>query len=497
MGLARGGSSPSARTTMPGKETPAGRRPIAALDLENQDKKMQVNETLAEGLKRELTVTIPATDLDSRLSEKLHELKSRIKLNGFRPGKVPLSHLRNLYGKSAMAEVVETVVSESSRQALTDRDEKAALLPEIVMTEDEDEAGRILDGDADLVFTMAYEVLPQFEIADFKGIKIERQVVDVTEDEIGERLNQIGEGNRAYETVTRKAKDGDRITMSYAGQIDGEPFEGGADQDAQITIGSGQFIPGFEDGLKGLKAGDEKTIQVTFPDDYQAAHLAGKAAEFLVEVKDVAEPSEIVFDDEFATRLGLESMDNLRETISGQIESEYGMATRQKVKRQILDALDEKHKFDLPEQLVAQEFDNIWKQITHDIEQHGKSFEDEGTTEEKARAEYQAIAERRVRLGLVLSRVGEQAEIEVSEEELQRSLYAHVRQFPGQEQQVLEYYKNNPTAIQELRAPIFEDKTIDYIMEFADVTDKTVTKEELLADEEEDDHAGHDHDHDH
>ncbi len=456
---------------------------------------MQVNETLAEGLKRELTVTIPATELGSRLSEKLEDMKRRIRLNGFRPGKVPISHLRNLYGKSAMAEIVEATVSETSRKALTDRDEKAALQPEIAMTEDEAEANEILDGKADLVFTMAYEVLPEFEIADFKGITIERPVVDVTDEEIDERLNQIGEANRAYESVPRKAKDGDRITMSYAGQIDGEPFEGGADQNAQITIGSGQFIPGFEDGLKGVKAGEEKTIEVTFPDEYQAAHLAGKAAEFLVEIKDVAEPGEIAFDDEFAKRLGLDSMDKLRETIKGQIENEYGIATRQKIKRQILDALDEKHSFDLPEKLVSQEFDNIWRQIAHDIEQHGKSFEDEGTTEEKARAEYQTIAERRVRLGLVLSRVGEEAEVEVSEEELQRSLYAHVRQFPGQEQQVLDYYKNNPTAIQELRAPIFEDKTIDYIMEFADVTDKTVTKEELLADEDEDDHEGHDHDH--
>lgn len=456
---------------------------------------MQISETLAEGLKRELTVTVPATELDNRLSEKLEELKSRIRLKGFRPGKVPISHLRNIYGKSAMAEIVETMVTESSHQALTDRDEKAAMQPEIAMTEDEDEAAEILKGKADLVFTMAYEVLPQFEIADFKGIVVERQIVDVSDKDIVERLNQIGEANRAYESVPRKAKDGDRITMSYAGQIDGEPFEGGADQDAQITIGSGQFIPGFEEGLKGVKAGDEKTIDVKFPDDYQAAHLAGKAAEFLVEIKDVAEPSEITFDDEFAKRLGLETMDKLRETIKGQIESEYGVATRQKFKRQILDSLDKKHGFDLPENLVSQEFDNIWRQVTHDIEHHGKSFEDEGTTEEKARAEYQAIAERRVRLGLVLSRVGEEAEVEVSEEELQRALYAHVRQFPGQEQQVLDYYKNNPTAIQELRAPIFEDKTIDYIMEFADVTDKTVSKEELLADEDDDDHAGHDHDH--
>ena len=454
---------------------------------------MQVNETLAEGLKRELTVTVPSTELDSRLSEKLQDMKNRIRLNGFRPGKVPVAHLRNLYGKSAMAEVVETMVSETSRQALTERGEKAATQPEIAITEDEAEANKILDGEADLVFTMAYEVLPEFEIADFKGITVERAIADVTDEEIDGRLNQIAEANRPYESVSRKAKDGDRITMSYAGQIDGEAFEGGADQDAQITIGSGQFIPGFEEGLTGTKAGEEKTIEVTFPDDYQAAHLAGKTAEFLVEIKDVAEPGEITFDDEFATRLGVESMDKLRETISGQIENEYGIATRQNVKRQILDALNEKYSFDLPENLVTQEFDNIWRQVTHDIEHHGKTFEDEGTSEEKARAEYQAISERRVRLGLVLARVGEEAKVEVSEEELQRAGYAHVRQFPGQEQQVLEHYKNNPTAVQELRAPIFEDKTIDYILEFADVTDKTVTKEELLADEDEDDNHDHDH----
>ncbi len=454
---------------------------------------MQVNETLAEGLKRELTVTVPSTELDSRLSEKLQDMKNRIRLNGFRPGKVPVAHLRNLYGKSAMAEVVETMVSETSRQALTERGEKAATQPEIAITEDEAEANKILDGEADLVFTMAYEVLPEFEIADFKGITIERAIADVTDEEIDGRLNQIAEANRPFESVSRKAKDGDRITMSYAGQIDGEAFEGGADQDAQITIGSGQFIPGFEEGLTGTKAGEEKTIEVTFPDDYQAAHLAGKTAEFRVEIKDVAEPGEITFDDEFATRLGVESMDKLRETISGQIENEYGIATRQNVKRQVLDALNEKYSFDLPENLVTQEFDNIWRQVTHDIEHHGKTFEDEGTSEEKARAEYQAISERRVRLGLVLARVGEEAKVEVSEEELQRAVYAHVRQFPGQEQQVLEHYKNNPTAVQELRAPIFEDKTIDYILEFADVTDKTVTKEELLADEDEDDNHDHDH----
>jgi len=461
---------------------------------------MQVSETLSDGLKRELKVVVSAEELGGRLDRRLNELKSRVRLNGFRPGKVPTAHLKKVYGKSAMAEIVETLVADTTRQALSDRGEKAAARPKIDMTEDEAEANKILSGEADLVFTMAYEVIPEFEVAEFKGIKIEREVADIPEEDVQARLNEIGESTRSFETVDRKAKDGDRITMSYVGKVDGEAFEGGSDENAALVIGSNRFIPGFEEQLAGVKAGDEKAIEVKFPDDYPAEQLAGKAATFDIVVKEVAEPGEIVFDDAFAERLGQESMDALRETVKKQIGTQYEFASRQKVKRQLLDALDEMHTFPLPEGLVEQEFDNVWRQVMHDVEHHGQSFEDQGTTEEEARKEYREIAERRVRLGLVLSRIGEQAEVEVSDDELQRALYEQVRGYPGQEQQVMEYYRNNPEAIQALRAPIFEEKTVDYILELCEVTEKKVSKDELLADEEEDghDHAhGHDHDHDH
>jgi trigger factor len=460
---------------------------------------MQVNQTLAEGLKRELRVTIPVSELDAKLSDRLDQLKKRVQIKGFRPGKVPVAHLRRVYGKAAMAEIVEGLVGETTRQAIAERGERAAMQPKVAMTEDEQEATRVLEGRADLTFTLEYEVLPSFELGDFKGMKIERPIADVSDAELNERLEKIGESARTYSPVEREASNGDRVTLSYVGKVDGEPFEGGADENGQIVLGSGRFIPGFEEAILGAKAGDAKTIEVTFPDDYPAPNLAGKAASFDVVVKEVAEPGELQLDDEFAKRLGLESIDRLREVVRGQIESEYGTATRQKVKRQMLDQLDAMHSFDLPENLVEQEFANIWRQVTHDIEHHGKSFEDEGTTEDEARKEYRKIAERRVRLGLVLSKIGENAEITVTDEELQRALYDQARRYRGQEKQVFEFYKNNPDALQTLRAPIFEEKVVDYILEFADVTDKTVSKEELLADEDDDHdhHHHHDHDHDH
>ncbi|HWT29982.1 MAG TPA: trigger factor [Propylenella sp.] len=460
---------------------------------------MQVNQTLAEGLKRELRVTIPVSELDAKLSDRLDQLKKRVQIKGFRPGKVPVAHLRRVYGKAAMAEIVEGLVGETTRQAIAERGERAAMQPKIAMTEDEQEATRVLEGRADLTFTLEYEVLPSFELGDFKGMKIERLIAEVSDAELNERLEKIGESARTYSAVEREARNGDRVTLSYVGKVDGEPFEGGADENGQVVLGSGRFIPGFEDAILGAKAGDAKTIDVTFPEEYPAPNLAGKAANFDVVVKEVAEPGELQLDDEFAKRLGLESIERLREVVRGQIESEYGTATRQKVKRQMLDQLDSMHSFDLPENLVEQEFANIWRQVTHDIEHHGKSFEDEGTTEEEARNEYRKIAERRVRLGLVLSKIGESAEVTVTDEELQRALYDQARRYRGQEKQVFDFYKNNPDALQTLRAPIFEEKVVDYILEFADVTDKTVSKEELLADEEDDHehHHHHEHDHDH
>jgi trigger factor len=458
---------------------------------------MQVNETLAEGLKRELKVTIPASELDAKLADRLDQLKGRVQIKGFRPGKVPVAHLKRVYGKAAMAEIVESLVGETTRQAISDRGERAAMQPKVALTEDESEAKQVLEGQADLTFTLAYEVLPTFDLGDFKGLKIERPVVEVTDAEVEERLQRIGESTRSYSAVEREARDGDRVTLSYVGKIDGEPFAGGADENGQLVLGTGRFIPGFEEQLVGTKAGDAKVIEVTFPEDYTAPNLAGKAATFDVTVKEVAEPGEISLDDEFAKRLGLESIENLRDMVRKQIESEFGQATRQRVKRQLLDQLDSMHAFSLPENLVEQEFENIWRQVMHDIEHHGRSFEAEGTTEEEARGEYRGIAERRVRLGLVLSKIGEGAEVTVTDEELQGALYDQARRYRGQEKHVIDYYRSNPDALQALRAPIFEEKVVDYILEFAEVTDKPISKEELLAEEEGDDHEHHHHDHDH
>ncbi|OOG75614.1 Trigger factor [Ensifer sp. M14] len=446
---------------------------------------MQVIETLAQGLKRELKVVIPAKDMEARMNERLAEVKDRVKINGFRPGKVPFAHLKKVYGKSIMADLVNEIVREKPTEILSGRGEKSATQPEIAMTEDESEADKILNAEADLEFTVAYEIIPAIELKDVSGIKVTREVVEIAEDEVNEQILRIAESARTYETKKGKAANGDRVTIDYLGKVDGEAFDGGKDEDAELVLGSNRFIPGFEEQLVGVKAGDEKTITVTFPADYPAANLAGKEATFDITVKDVASAQDIEINDELATKLGLESADKLKEIVRGQIESQYGSLTRQKVKRQILDQLDELYQFDTPERLVEAEFENIWRQINTDLQQAGKTFADEETTEEEARAEYRKLAERRVRLGLVLSEIGEKAGVQVSDDELQRSLFEQLRQFPGQEKQILDYFKNTPGAAASLRAPLFEEKVVDHLLSEISVTDKTVSKEELTADDEE------------
>ncbi|MBP1887020.1 trigger factor [Sinorhizobium mexicanum] len=446
---------------------------------------MQVIETLAQGLKRELKVVIPAKDMEARMNERLAEVKDRVRINGFRPGKVPVAHLKKVYGKSIMADLVNEIVRDKPTEILTERGEKSATQPEIAMTEDEAEANKILNAEADLEFTVAYEVIPKFELKDVSGIKVVREVVDVAEDEVNEQILRIAESARTYESKKGKAANGDRVTIDYLGKVDGVAFDGGKDEDAELVLGSNRFIPGFEEQLVGVKAGDEKTITVTFPADYPAANLAGKEATFDITVKDVAAAAALEINDELATKLGLESADKLKEIVRGQIESQYGSVTRQKVKRQILDQLDELYQFETPERLVDAEFENIWRQINTDLEQAGKTFADEETTEEEARAEYRKLAERRVRLGLVLSEIGEKAGVQVSDDEMQRSLFEQLRQFPGQEKQILDYFKNTPGAAASLRAPLFEEKVVDHLLSEISVTDKSVSKEELMADDEE------------
>ena len=446
---------------------------------------MQVTETLNTGLKRQLKVTVPAQDLEAKLVERLSAAKDKVRINGFRPGKVPLPHLRKVYGKSFMAEVVNEIINDSSRDILADRGEKAAMQPEISMTEDEKEADKVLSGAADFEFSLDYEVLPPIEDKDLTKISITRSVYDVPAEEVEEQVERIADSARTWEPKKGKAAKGDKVTFDYLGKIDDVAFEGGAAEDADLVLGSNQFIPGFEDQMIGIKEGDETTLTVTFPEEYAATHLAGKEAKFDVKVKAVSKAGDLEINDEVAKQLGLESAEKLREIVREQIESQYGGVTRQKAKRQILDALDEAYKFEAPSKLIEAEFNNIWAQVNADLAQAGRTFADEETTEAEARIEYQRLAERRVRLGLVLADIGEKAKVEVTDDELQRALFDQIRRIPqSQQQQVYEFYRSNPSALAGIRAPLFEEKVVDHLLGVITIEDKKVSKDELLADDE-------------
>lgn len=441
---------------------------------------MEVTESTSDGLKRELKVVVPANELADKLTNKLEELKTSVRLKGFRPGKVPVDHLRKVYGRSVMAEIVQETVAETSQKAVSDRQERPAVQPDIALSEDKDEIEKVITGKADLSYTLSFEVLPKIEITDLAKLKLERPVVEVTKEEIDGGLDRLAEDATTYEEKKGAAAEGDQVVIDFEGTINGNPFEGGKAEDAPVVIGRNQFIPGFEEGLVGAKAGEERTVDVTFPDEYPAEDLAGKDAKFAVKVKRVEGPVKAEVDEEFAKARGAESVDKLRDMISDQIGKSYSGLSRMVIKRELLDALDEAHKFELPGILVDQEFDTIWQQVTASLEQAGKTFKDEDTTEEAEKKKYREIAERRVRLGLVISEIGSDADVQISDDEVNAALMERLRQFPGQEQQVYEFYKNNPSALAELRAPIFEDKVVDYILELADVKEKKSTKDELM-----------------
>jgi len=452
---------------------------------------MQVTETLNEGLKRKLSVTIPAADLNSRLDAKLEELKGQANIKGFRPGKVPLNHLKKVYGRSAMSEVMTDAINSTVSDTLDERKERAAAQPKVDLPEDQTVINDVLDGKADLAFEVEYEILPPVTLMELKGVKLTKPVVEVGDEEVETELQRVFAQNRGYTDKGDDAvvADGDRLGLSFLGKIDGKEFEGGKADHAHLTIGSGEFIPGFEEQLIGMKKGETKEIEVTFPADYGSEELAGKKANFEVSILHVDGPNDGALDDDFAKRLGLDDVAALRKAVREQMEAALESMSRQHVKRQILDALDEGHKFDVPAQLVDAEFDTIWQRVVHEIEHHGRSFEDEGTTEADAKEQYKRIAERRVRLGLVVAEIGNQNEVQVSEEEHQQALIAEVRRFPGQEQQVYDYYRKNPQALASLRAPIFENKVVDFIAAEGDITEKKMSRDELAkliqADEDE------------
>lgn len=461
---------------------------------------MQVTETLSDGLKREFKVVIGAADLDKELNKKLNELASRANIKGFRPGKVPVPHLKRVYGKSVMAEVVQAQIDEGAKKVVEDKNLKPAYQPEVKLPDDQAEIENIFNGKSDLAYTMSFEVVPTFDLQDVSGLAFTKHVVDVSDEHINEAIQRIASQSKDWADKGSDAKieKGDRARVSFVGKIDGTAFDGGSADDAYVEIGSGQFIPGFEDQLIGTKTGDDVKVMVTFPENYGVPTLAGKPAEFDVNVKGVERATEASIDEEFAKKLGFDSLANLKEMISTRLGSEFGRMTAMKLKRDVLDELDKSYSFVLPEKLVTAEFDGIWNALTAEMKRSNRSFADEGTTEEDARKEYRGIAERRVRLGLVLGSMGEKEGIKISDEELQRALIDRARQFPGQEKQVFDYYRKNSRALLELRGPIFEQKVVDFIVDKAKSEEKKVSRDELQAmvrDEDEDDHAGHDHDH--
>jgi len=447
---------------------------------------MQVTETTNEGLKREFQVVVPATDLETRVNARLAQMKDQVQIRGFRPGKVPVAHLKKVYGRAVMAETIDQMVRETSSQVVTDRGLKLAMDPKITLPEDSGVIEGVINGKADLSYTVAVEVVPPIALADFKSIKLERLVADVTDEDVDTGLKRIADQNRPYKAkpAEAKAETGDRVMIGFTGTIDGVPFEGGTGEDVPVTIGSNSFIPGFEEQLVGIAAGESRTVDVTFPANYTAENLAGKPASFAVVAKTIEAPEPVAIDEAFATSLGAESLDKLRQSIRDRITQEYAAASRQKLKRVLLDRLDVLHKFEAPPTLVEQEFDNVWNAVQSDLKTQNRTFEDEGTTEEKARAEYRGIADRRVRLGLVLAEIGDKNAIKVSEDEVSRGVIERVRQFPGREREVWDYYQKNPNALASLRAPIYEEKVVDFIVELAEVTDKKVTKEELFKEDD-------------
>jgi len=448
---------------------------------------MQVTETLSEGLKREYKVSVPAAELDAKLTERLNTLKTQVRINGFRPGKVPVEHLKRLYGRSAMAEAIEATVRDTNSQIVADKNLRLATEPKVTLPEEQDAIEQVISGKRDLDYTIALEIVPPIEIGDLKSIKLKKPVADIEDAEVEEALRRLAEQNRPYASKAAgegAAKD-DHVTINFTGSIDGKPFEGGTGEDVRVAIGSGTFIPGFEDQLIGAKAGEQREITATFPTNYLNSTLAGKIAKFDTTIKTVEAPGNVQIDDEFAKKLGLESLEKLRAAIKDRLTKEHAEASRAKLKRALLDALDKSHKFEAPPSLVGEEFDRVWKSVNTELERQGRTFADEETTEDEARKDYREIAERRVRLGLLLNEIGERNKITVSDEELSRGVIEHARRYPGQEQRVWDYYRQNPQALGALRAPLFEEKVVDFLLELAKVEEQKVSREDLFKDDDE------------
>ncbi len=445
---------------------------------------MQIVEKSGEGLSRVYGVTIPMADLATKLDARIAEVTPTLNIKGFRPGKVPTAHVRRLYGKALMSEVVEQTLSESTQKVLEDNKLRPAGDPDLTP---EGDMNAVMDGKADLGFQIAIDIMPDFEPVDPATLSLKRPVYEPTKAEVDEAVGELAKQNRTYEEKTGKtvkAKDGDMVVIDFLGKVDDVAFEGGAAEDAELVLGSGQFIPGFEAQLVGAKPGDELAVKVTFPADYQAENLKGKDAVFDVKVKAVKGPIDTTADDAFAEKLGIESLEKLRELLKTNLEQQYAGASRFKLKRALLDQLDTKHDFPLPPKMVEAEFASIWQQVQQDKEAGSLPPEDLKKSDKKLQAEYRKIAERRVRLGLVLAEIGRANNVQVTDQEVNDAMLTEARKYGAQAQQVYDLFRQNPNAQAQLRAPIFEDKVVDLIVEKAKVKDQKVTKDDLLKDDD-------------
>ncbi len=446
---------------------------------------MQVVEKSIEGLSRVIAVTIPVSELNAKLDLKLKEVGPQLRLKGFRPGKVPAGYVKKTFGRDLMGEIINTELNEASQKALEEAKVRPAAPAEMKLVSDMD---KVIAGQEDLTFEMALEVMPEFTPVDPATLKLTRPVYEASDADLDEALNELAGQAKNYEDKkgkSVKAADGDQLTIDFLGKLDGEPFEGGAAEDADLVIGSGRFIPGFEEQLKGAKVGDETTIEVTFPADYQAANLAGKLATFDIKVKAIKSEAPAVVDEDFAKRIGLESLDKLKELLRSNLNQQYAGAARFKQKRALLDQLDAAHSFDLPPKMVEAEFYGIWQQVEADKAAGNLPEDDAKKSEDDLKAEYRRIAERRVRLGLVLAEIGRANNVGVTDNELNNAIMQEARNYPGQERQVLDFYRQNPNAAAQMRAPIYEEKVVDLIFGKAEVTDAAISKEDLLAEDEE------------
>ena len=445
---------------------------------------MNIVEKPVEGLSRSYGVMVSASELGEALEARIEEILPTLNLKGFRPGKVPKAHVRRLYGKALMGEVVEKTINDTSQKVLADNGLRIAASPDLKPVSD---MARVLDGSADLAYDLEVEVMPDFEPVDVTTLSLTRLVYKPSAAEMDEALAELAAQNRTYEArsgKSPKAKDGDQILIDFLGRIDGEAFEGGAAEDAELILGAAQFIPGFEEQLIGAAPGSEVTVNVTFPADYGAAHLAGKAAAFAVKVKEVRSPQEGKVDDELAKRLGMADLNALTEALRANIEQEFAQASRFKLKRALLDALDARHDIPLPPRMVDSEFAGIWTQVEKDRAEGQESPEDEGKSEEDLRGEYRKIAERRVRLGLVLAENGRRENISVSEAELGDAMREQAMRYGDQAREIFDFMRQNAQYRAQIQAPLYEEKVVDFILSRAQVSEREVDKQTLLQDDD-------------